>query len=90
MSDPIALYRTVHSLVPPAIVRFQKIFILPSTEGVRISWGGVGCSLRQEHLKRDVCGGGGVLEKIPSVRGGMDIFWNYILPSSKYDVLRIS
>ena len=66
-------------------VQFQKIPILPPTEGIGISWGGGGVegSVRPKNLKKctklswNFQRDGGVLEKNPFRGGGMDIFWNY-------------
>jgi len=62
---------------------FRKCPYSP-TEGIGISWG-VGGSMRPKHLKKcmklnwNFQRGGEVLEKIPSVGGGMDFFWNYTI-----------
>ena len=56
----------------------------PPTEGIGISWEVEG-SMRPKNLKKcmklnwNFQRGEEVLEKIPPVGGGMDIFWNYTI-----------
>ena len=64
----------------------ENIHDTPPTAGIGISWR-VGGSIRPKNLKKCMKlnwnfrrgGEGGVLEIIPILGGGMDIFWNYII-----------
>ena len=76
--------RSIHEFGFLVNVQFQKISILPPTEGIGISWG-MGGSGRSKNMKKcmklywDFQRSGEVLEKNPFRWGGMDIFWNYTM-----------